>query len=291
MLDVSRLLNLHWTIIKEVLKSFLAKKYDKPDLRNITMISIDEISTHKRHKYVTIVINAETGQPLFVGDGKSEESLAPFWEMLGPRRRKRIQAVAIDMGIAYISAVKKNLPNAKIVFDHFHVIKLVNEALNSLRRKVYATASSEDKTVLAGTKYLLLQNPETFPEDSPKAERLKQLLALNTPLTCGYILKEDIRQIWQKKNKLVASRALAKWIETARSSGEELLIKLANTIERHSEGILNWYDHAINSGLIEGINNKIKVMKRKAYGFADMPFFKLLIKAIRGTRQELILRT
>jgi transposase len=254
------------------------------------MISIDELSTHKGHKYVTLVVDALSGRPLFVGDGKGESALEPFWAVLGPRRRKRIQAVAIDMGKSYISAVKKNLPNAKIVFDHFHVIKLVNDTLNKLRIDVYKAASDAQKGIIVGMKYILLRNNEDVAKDGPKSDRLKALLALNTPLSTAYILKEDLRQIWSMRHKFQAEAALAKWIETARSSGVPTLMKLAKTIESHAEGILNWYDCRINSGMIEGINHKIKVLKRKAYGFHDMVFFKLLILAIRGARFEFVMQ-
>ena len=288
--DISELLNLGWGIVKDIIKCKLQKDFGTPDLSNISMISIDELSTHKGHKYVTLVINAVTGQPLFVGDGKGEAALEPFWAALGPRRRNRIKAVAIDMGKAYISAVTKNLPRAKIVFDHFHVVKLVNDVLNKLRIAVYKAASQELKPIIAGTKYVLLKNNENVAADAKQSKRLQALLALNTPLSAGYILKEDLRQIWSMANKDEAKRALAKWVETARASGEPLLTGLADTIEKHAEGILNWYDFKINSGTIEGINNKIKLLKRKAYGIRDMVFFKLLIMAIRTSRIELVMR-
>jgi transposase len=256
--DIALLLKIGWAIVKEVIKSKLTQEYGNIDLSNITMISIDELSTHKRHKYVTVVIDVLSGRPLFVGEGKGEEALEPFWKALGPRRRKKILAVAIDMGRAYISAVSKNLPKAKIVFDHFHVIKLVNDVLNKLRIEAYKKASKQDKKVIAGTKFLLLSNNEDIEKDSKKLTRLQALLALNSTLSAAYILKEDLRQIWSKPKKFLAKMALAKWIETARSSEVPLLMDLADTIERHSEGLLNWYDFQINSGIIEGINKKSK---------------------------------
>jgi transposase len=283
---IASILQLHWTIIKDICKSYLKKEFSKPDLRNVTMISIDEISIKKGHNYLTVVIDAKTGQPIYTGDGKGEDALEDFWKLLGPRRRKRITAVAIDMGVAYISAVKKNLPHAKIVFDHFHVIKLVNDRLNDLRKKVYASAAKNDQKILAGIKYVLLKGEENL--DEKGKTRLNELLALNTPLTIGYILKEDLRQIWKKKYILSANKALKNWIKTARDSGEPILIQLAGTIEKHLYGILNWYLFKINSGRIEGINNKIKLVKRTAYGFHDEEFFKLLIMAILRSKQVLV---
>jgi transposase len=282
---IATLLFLHWAIIKEIIKRKLTKDYSKPDLRNITRISIDEISTKKGHVYLTVVINAETGDPIYVGDGKKAEALGDFWKLLGKRRCKRIEAVAIDLGRAYISAVKKNLPHATIVYDHFHVIKIVNTVLDDLRKKVYRNASKTEKNALKGLKFLLLRNEEDL--DSASKERLEKLTDLNVILSQAYILKEDIRQIWNKANKSRAKISLNSWIKTCRATGEELLISLADTIERHKDGILDWYKYKINSGRIEGINNKIKLLKRRAYGFRDHEFFKLLILAIMRNRDEM----
>lgn len=284
---IARCIGLNWQIVKDIVKSFLEKKYSKPDLRGLTLISIDEISIGKNHKYLTVVINAATGDPIYVGQGKGESALDDFWKLLGKRRAKRIKAVAIDMGRSYIAAVKKHLPNALIVFDHFHVIKLVNETLDLLRRKVQSTLSLENSAVIKGTKFLLLSNQEDLTEE--KKNRLQQLLDLNTILTAAYILKEDIRQLWSQDNLTKAQKALNVWLKTARSTGEPLLIKLANTIEKHQEGILNWYKYRINSGRIEGINNKIKTMTKQAYGYRDIDFLKLLIMAILHGKSRMVI--
>jgi transposase len=268
-------------------QGFFAKKYSEPDLRGLERISIDEISIGKGHNYLTVVINADTGQPLYVAKGKGESALDEFWKLLGPRRAKRIKAVAIDMGKAYIAAVKKHIPKAKIVFDHFHVVKLVNDTLDQLRRKIMANSSAEDQLIIKGSKYLLLSNEEELNDE--KKNRLQRLLDLNTILTAAYILKEDLRQIWSKKTRHQAEKALDIWLKTARSTQEPLLIKLAKTIESHMEGILNWYEHPINSGRIEGLNNKIKTMMRQAYGYRDQEFLKLLILAILRSRTRMVI--
>jgi transposase len=284
---ISDHLSLGWHIVKNIIKQKLTKDYSKPDLRNITRISIDEISNKKGHDYLTVVINAVTGVPIYVGDGKGADALDGFWDLLGKRRMKRIEAVAIDLGKAYISAVKNKLPGATIVFDHFHVVKLVNKALDDLRKKVIRSASKDEKDLLTGTKFILLKNEEDL-TDNQKV-RLARLTDLNTPLTQAYILKEDIRQIWEKKNKSYAKVSLNSWLKTCRATGESLLMKLADTIEKHMYGILNWYTFPINSGRIEGINNKIKLLKRMAFGFRDIQFFKLLILAIMRNRSGMML--
>jgi transposase len=272
-------LNLDWGAVKSIIKSHLEKEYSKPDLRNITMISIDEISIKKGHKYLTVVIDAITGNPLYVGDGKKAEALDGFWKLLGKRRAKRIEAVAIDLGSAYISAVTKNIPHATIVYDHFHVIKRVNKAVDDLRKEVYKHAKQKDRDFIKGLKYVLLKNEEDL--DSDGLKRLEKLTTMNSILSQAYILKEDIRQIWTKQNRSRAKTSIKSWIATCRATGDKILSQLANSIESHMNGILDWYKYKINSGRIEGINNKIKLVKRMAYGFRDLDYFKLLILAIK----------
>jgi transposase len=140
---------------------------------------------------------------------------------------------------------------------------------------------------LTGSKYILLRNEEDLSEN--QKARLDKLTDLNTPLTQAYILKEDMRQIWMKRNKSSAAVSLRSWLKTCRATGEFLLMKLADTIEAHKYGILNWYTFRINSGRIEGINNKIKLMKRQAFEFRDIPFFKLLSLAVMRNWQGMII--
>jgi transposase len=171
------------------------------------------------------------------------------------------------------------------VYDHFHVIKIVNTALDDLRKKVCRDAVGDDKKYYKGLKYVLLRNEEDI--NGAAKERLEKLTIMNTPLSQAYILKEDIRQIWMKQNRSRARISLNSWLKTCRATGEKILISLADTIENHKEGILDWYKHKINSGRIEGINNKIKLLKRMAFGFRDYEFFKLLILAIKRNRNEM----
>src|SRR5690606_35186394 len=146
----------------------------KPSLKDVRRIAIDEICIGKGHRYVTLVLDLDTGAVLFVGQGKSADSLLPFWKRL-KRKRGQIEAVAIDMSAAYISAVQTHLPNAAIVFDHFHVVKLMNEKLSALRRDLFRdTNESAGKKVLKGTRWLLLKNPENLNDEKDEAARLEE---------------------------------------------------------------------------------------------------------------------
>ena len=180
--DVADALCVGWDVIKDIKKSYLQKHFAKPSLKDVRRIAIDEICVGKGHRYVTLVLDLDTGAVLFVGEGKSAASLAPFWKRL-KRKRGQIEAVAIDMSAAYISAVQTHLPQALIVFDHFHVVKLMNEKLSDLRRDLYRNSEdSEERKVLKGTRWLLLKNPENLNEDRDEAARLEDALELNQPL-------------------------------------------------------------------------------------------------------------
>ena len=286
--DVARHLGVSWDVIKEIQKKDLTRRFSRQCLKNVRRIAIDEISVLKGHRYLTVVLDMETGAVIFVGDGKGGDALDPFWKKLR-RSRARVKAVAMDMSPAYISAVLKHLPKATIVFDHFHVIKLFNDKLSDLRRDLYReTTENLHKKVLKGTRWLLLKNPENLDTEKKEKERLEEALKINKPLSCAYYLKEDLRQIWLQPNKETAERVFVDWVNRAQATGIKMLKKFANTLAGYKSGILAYYDYRISSGPLEGTNNKIKTMKRMAYGFRDMEFFKLKIMAIHETKYALV---
>ncbi len=286
--DVARHLSVSWDVIKDIQKRDLTKRFAKPGLKHLKTIAIDEIAVRKGHQYLTVVMDMDSGAIVFVGNGKGADALDPFWKRL-KRAQADIQAVAMDMSPAYTSAVSANLPKAAIVFDHFHVIKLFNDQLSNLRRELYHEAKDVlQKKVLKGTRWLLLKNPENLNAAKAEKDRLKEALQLNHPLSCAYYLKEDLRQIWFQKSKDRAHRVLADWVKRAETSGIKMLVKFSKTIASFRSGILAYYDYRISSGALEGTNNKIKTMKRMAYGFRDMEFFKLKIMAIHETKYALV---
>jgi len=286
--DVSRHLGVSWDVIKEIQKRYLTCKFSSPCLKDVRTIAIDEIAVRKGHRYLTVVLDMESGAVIFVGDGKGAEALDPFWKRLKHSKAK-IKAVAMDMSPAYVSAVSTHLPQATIVFDHFHVVKLFNDKLSNLRRELHREAKDNlQKEVLKGTRWLLLKNPENLDANKREKERLEEALKLNQPLACAYYLKEYLRQIWLQENKEQAENILNDWIKQAQVSGIKMLMKFANTLAGYKSGILAYYDFRISSGPLEGTNNKIKTMKRMAYGFRDMEFFKLKIMGLHETKYALV---
>jgi len=199
----------------------------------------------------------------------------------------RIEAVASDLSAAYISPVRKNAPDAVYVFDHFHVVKLINEALDKVRRRIVNQERAREKkegvdgksSVVKGTKYILLRNSENL-TDKKYIDRLNAALELNRDLSTAYYLKEDARLIWDCESKRQAFMQLDAWLSAARTSQIPELAKVADTVDSHRDGVLAYFDKPISTGPMEGINNKIKTLKRMAYGFRDDRYFTLRLLAL-----------
>lgn len=291
--DVARHLGISWGTVKEIQKRNLQRRFGTPALGAVKRIAIDELAIGQGQRFLTLVLDLDSGAVVFVGRGKGGEALWPFWRRLR-RARARIAAVAMDMSVAYLCAVRANLPQAAIVFDRFHVLKLYNEKLTELRRELYREAvDRRQQRVLKGIRWLLLKNAEKLTKKRrgrrrSERERLDEALRLNEPLAIAYYLKEDLRMFWEQANKGAAAQWLAEWIAQAESSGIRLLQQFARTLAGYRSGLLAWYDHSISTGPLEGVNNKIRVMQRMAYGFRDQEFFILKIYALHEAKFKLV---
>lgn len=286
--DVAHHLGVSWGMIRDIEKEYLKRHYDKPRLKDVKRIAIDEISVRKGQKYMTVVLDLDSGRVVFVGDGRGRESLLPFWKRLR-RSRARIEAVATDMSSAYIAAVQKALPDAIFVFDRFHLIKLFGDKLTALRRRLHRQLKdSDERASLKGVRWLLLKRSEHLDPEKSEPERLARALELNSDLAAAHFLKEELSEIWEQDDYDTAEGMLLDWIMYAESLQIKELADFAKTLRRHAFGILAYYDCPITTGPLEGLNNKIKTMKRQAYGFRDMNYFKLKILGIHRSRYALV---
>ncbi len=286
--DIADHLRISWDTVKQIQKLHLKKRYKSIPLKKVQKIAIDEISIGKGHQYVTIVLDLESGRILHVGDGKGGDALKPFWKKV-KRSKAQIKAISIDMSPAYLSAVVEHMPASTIVFDRFHVVKLFNEKLSKFRRHLYKHLSDkEDKKLLKGTRWLLLKNPENLKSRNDESNRLEKALELNQPLSTAYYMKEELRQIWAQVDKETGEKILNNWINLANASNIPMLKKFAKTLALHRIRILAYYDYGISTGPLEGTNNKIKTMKRQAYGYRDHEFFKLKLFDLHNKKYALI---
>ena len=282
--DVAELTLLSWDTVKHIVKTHLAKDYGKPFLKGVRYLGIDEIHLGKKSRYYTIVIDLEDGRILWAKPGRGGAALRGFWRRLRLAKAK-IRAVATDMSAAYWSAVLEHLPDAALVFDKFHIIKLMNERLDDLRRQMVREAEGPWKLRIKGTRFLLLRNPENLQED--QIPKLDEALQLNEPLLLGWYLKEELRELWNQPSRQKMAAFLKDWCQKAEQTTIGQLIKMAKTLRTHASGILSYSQHPITSGKLEGINNKIKTLTKRSYGFHDENFFILKLLSLHHSRYKL----
>ena len=285
--DVARYLGMSWATIKEIHQVSLLRRFKRRRIRHLRYLGVDEVAIRKGHSYLTIVVDMETGEVVWVGEGRKTESLEPFMRKL-KRAGAKIEAVAMDMWAAYISAVSTHFGRDVIVFDRYHVIADCNRTLDAIRTSEALLALKEDKVVFKGVRYLLLKGSEKIADDWDARKRLNELLAVNEKISTAYILKEDLRRFWMCRSQKEARAFISNWLSTAWASGIELLISFADKLARHVYGLLNYFKHRVTTGKVEGINNKIKVLKRQAYGYRDTEYFKLRIYFLHESRYALL---
>jgi transposase len=233
--DVAELTLLSWDTVKGIVKENLARDYSRPRLRDVRYLAIDEIHLGRKRKFYTIVIDLEDGRILWAAAGRGKSVLRGFWRRLRLAKAK-IQAVATDMSAAYWSAVLENLPDAALVFDKFHVIKLMNERLDDLRREMVREAEGPLKKKIKGTRFLLLRRPEDLGQD--QIPRLDEAMRLNEPLMLGWYLKEELRELWHQPSPPAMERFLRDWCQKAIDTGIRQLGKMAKTLLTHASGMM-----------------------------------------------------
>lgn len=278
---VAGLLGVGWDLVKDAFKAHLQRRQKRRPLKTIRYIAVDEFATHKGHKYMTVVLDLESGEILHAQEGKDAAALAGFLREL-KQAKAPLKAVAVDMSEAFASAVREVFGDTvDIVHDPFHVTALASKAIDETRRDLFRTLQGDEKKAIKGSRFLLLRGLENLKPSG--MTRLMTLMAANEPLYQAYLLKEDLRMFWSLPNPEAGSAFLDQWIEEARNLGNRHFTKLAATLDTHRAGLLAYFKHRLSTGPLEGLNNKIKVLKRQAYGFRDMEFFKLRLYFLHET--------
>lgn len=286
-LDVAEHTGLHWATVKAIDRRRLRRNIPRgKDLRCLKYLGIDEVSVRKGHRYLTTAVDLLTGRVVYVGEGRRVDSLEPFIKRL-KRLGVRPKAIALDMWKPYARAIKRHYRRLPLVYDTFHILADYSRTLNEIRADEYKRLEgSEEGRVIKGARYLLLKGQEKL--SITAQEKLRQLLRINRPLFMAYLLKEDLRLMWKLPYRHLAERFLNDWIWKAINSGVALLARFARKLRRHAWGVLNYFDFPISTAKVEGINNRIKVIKRRAYGYRDLDYFKLKIYNIHTTRYSLL---
>jgi transposase len=272
--EVADHLDLDWKTVKKIDKYFLEAQYGTPSFDGLRLLAVDEISIRKGHRYLTIVLDYKTGRVVWIGKKRKARTLKMFFNLLSKGQKNKLEAIVMDMWDPYINAVKEKVPHVKIVFDLFHVVAQFSRVIDKVRNSEYRKASKEHKEVFKGAKYLLLKN--TVRRFKDRAQ-LAELLKLNEIINTVYILKDQLKHIWSYKSRTWATKAMDHWCSLARSLKNPTVTRFVTMLDRHRYGILNHCDYPLHTSLLEGVNNKIKLIKRKAYGYQDIRYFSLKI--------------
>jgi transposase len=271
-------LGLDWKLIKACDKAVLEAEVGGTQTSGLRLLAVDEIALRKHEQYMTVVLDYESGRVVWMGEGRRFDTLGSFFELMTPAQRQAIEAVAMDMWKPYAKAVRVYLPNARIIYDLFHVVANYNQhVLDRVRIAAYRKVrDGEARKVIKGTRFILYKNDQNLTES--ERPRLEALLEVNREIATAYVLKDALKEIWKLRSPWQARRALREWCALAIESGVPALIQFADQMKRHRKGIIAHAKYPIHTGRLEGTNNRIKVIKRIAYGFHDPDYFALKVK-------------
>jgi len=275
--DTAKVVRLDWKTVKQIDRVYLRSLLPDISKMEITRIAMDEIAIMKGHRYVTIIRDYDTGIVIRTVMGRRYDDVALALRTLGTGRLARIQCVSLDMWDPYIKAVKENCPNARLVFDKFHVVKKINEALDCVRRKEFAKASESERLNMKRKRYLILSREENLKPE--QQEDLDKLVQKNERLHKAYLLKEQILSIFDDATssfEQIKGRIYI-WFSNVLSNDLEEFYSVVDMMRSYLYGILNHFKYHMTNAIAEGFNTKINVIKRRAYGFRDVEYFMLKI--------------
>ena len=278
--DVAKELNLDWDAVKELDKQYMAAQLARAGMPGPKVIGIDEISIRKGHSYRIVVSDLLRRRPIwFGGTDRSEASMAAFYDWLGPKKSQGIRLAMMDMWKPFRTVTADKAPKTAILFDKFHIMRHLGEALDEVRKSEYARLSDRQKRrFIKGQKYALLSRRENLSLSGKRA--LKMLLDANKRLNTAYLLKESFGQLWDYEHEGWARKFFENWRASLKWQRLKSYEAFAEMIDNHWDGIAAYCkpeNKDVSLGFVEGLNNKIRVIQRRAYGFRDEEYLRLKI--------------
>lgn len=278
--DVAKELQLDWKTVKELDKEYMQEQLNRAGPMNPKVIGVDEISRRKGHTYSIVVSDLEAKRPIwFGGQDRSKESMDLFYKELGDNKSKQIRLAIMDMWKAFSKSLKEHAPNAAILYDRFHVMKHLGDALDKVRKQEYGRLSENDKqrSYIKGQKYTLLSRHKNLDLDGKRS--LKLLLKANKRLNTAYVLKESFSQLWGYQSEAWARKFFENWKASLKWQRLKPFEEFARIVERHWNGIAAYAkpENKVSLGFVEGLNNKIRVFQRRAYGLKDQEYLRLKV--------------
>jgi len=279
-LHVAELFGLHWDSVRLLERRALQAALEKLPKAQPRRLVMDEFALFKGHRYASVVLDADTRRVLWIGEGRSRAAIRPFFEELGREGCARIEAVAMDMNTAFDLEVRQHCPQARVVYDLFHVVAKYGREVIDRVRVDEANRLRDDKParkVIKQARWLLLRNPENLKREDQQV-RLQDLLAANQSLMTVYLMKAELKALWSPTTAWGWRSAWKHWLRLADESAIPALKQFAKRLKNYWRGILSRVRWPMHTGQLEGINNRIKVIKRMAYGYRDSEFFFMKIK-------------
>ncbi len=273
--DVSKTTGMPWKAVKDIDKKYLAKNKVGLEHAFPTKIGVDEVAYQKGHKYLTVVRDIDAHRVIWVEKERKKEVMDSFFKELGLEKTSRICVAVLDMWDPYIASIKQHCPNAEIVFDKFHVAKKVNEALDKVRKQEFAKAGKTKRVEMKHKRFVILKRQKNL--DEKQKEDLNTIMNHNKRLYKAYLLKEQLADLMDEPRKKTAVNRLQKWMKNVEKARLPQFKKTLKTIQHYLYGILNYFKHKITNAASEAFNNKIGLLKRRAYGYKDIEYFKLKI--------------
>ena len=276
--DVAEELHLNWKTVKDLEKQYMKEQLRRAGNPGPKIIGIDEIAIRKGHSYRIVVSDLLRRRPIwFGGVDRTEKSMDSFYQWLGHKKSKGIRLAVMDMWKPFYASTRANIPQAAILYDKFHVIRHLGEALDAIRKSEYARLTGQDRKFIKGQKYNLLSHQENLSLEGRQA--LKTLLTANKRLNTAYVLKESFGQLWDYQSEPWARKFFDNWKASLKWQRLKPYEKFAGMIDRHWDGIAAYCkpENKIALGFVEGLNNKIRVFQRRAYGLKDEEYLRLKV--------------
>jgi len=283
---VAELNYLSWDQVCRMEKCYMRRLFEQhPPSQSLRTIGIDEISVRKGHTYAIVVADLDQRRPIWLGgQGRTEQDMQLFFDTMGLDRCKTIELAVMDMWKPFRKVTLSRAPNAQIIYDKFHIMKHLADALDQVRRSEYKRVHEKERRFIKGQRYTLLSHKSNLDIEGRRA--LKMLLKANKRLHKGYLLKESFGQLWDYKNPIWCRKFFDNWKGQLRWQRLKPFEKFAALIERHWDGIISYChpNHKVSLGFMEGLNNKIRVIQRRAYGIKDQEY--LMLKVVTSFIKE-----
>ena len=273
--DVATLEGLNKNTVYRIDKKWLQRRHERMEDRPVRYLGIDEIALRKGHRYATVFYDLERREVIGVVRTRRERPVGGWFRRWGKKKCRAVEAVCMDVWAAYLNSVRRHCKNAQVVFDKFHVYRYLSVAIEQVRRREQSACAPDQARLIKGSRWLWLKSPGKLKRT--QRHTLNEIMALNKGLQRAYLLKEDFEAFYECNDRAEAESFLKHWTRRCQRSGLEDFRKLARRLNRWKDGILAYFEHRITNGIAEGINNKIKVLKRRSYGFHDQHYFFLKI--------------